>query len=271
MKIISHEPFSQNGFFILQDQSYLNNHRIAGRIAAETLHYLEQLIVSKTSYSMIDLNNIAEEMIVHEDAYPTFKGYNGFPASICISINEKVVHGIPTNYKLKDGDVVSIDLGVTYKDAIADTALTCIFGNPKYEWHNRLISATKEALYKGISSIHVGNKLGVIGNAIYKSAKGNGFSVIEKYGGHGIGKDFDEKPVLHASPFVANKSNINEGIRIQPGMVLALEPMLVLGDISTHIAEDNWTVIANSICAHEEHTVYVHPNHVEIITDRSKL
>ena len=167
---------------------------------------------------------------------------------------------------LQDGDVVSLDLGVTYNGAIADIATTCIFGSPKYDWHVKLINTTKEALNKAINAIAIDKRMGVIGNAIFKYANNNGYSVILNYGGHAIDIDKNGTEILHASPFISNRDNINEGFRIQPGLVLAIEPMLGIGDASTYVADDDWTVYTKSIFAHEEHTVFITDDGPEIIT-----
>lgn len=221
---------------------------------------------NKTNLSLLELNNIAEKMIIEAGAIPTFKGYNNFPATLCISVNEQLVHGIPTSYKLQEGDVVKFDVGVTVDGAIADTAITCIYGLPKYDWHIKMLNATKEALDKGIAAIAIDKKIGVIGNAIYKSVKGNGFAVITNYGGHGL--DWNTP---HAPPFIDNKSDPSDGIRIQSGLSIAIEPMVVLNDTKNYRSADGWTVITNGIGCHMEHTVFVHSDHVEIITDRTNI
>ena len=266
MRVMLKELFKENGFFQLHDNDWLIKQRIAGKIAAKALNNLETLVKNKTNYSLIELSNISENLITQAGSTPTFKGYKGFPASVCISINNHLVHGIPTDYHLQDGDIVKFDLGVTYEGAIADTAITCIYGAPKHDWHIKMINATYEALDKGIAAIAVDKKLGVIGNAIYKSVKGNGFSVITKYGGHGL--SWNEP---HTPPFVDNKSEPDIGIRIQPGLVIAIEPMLTAGSTNTHTLADGWTVQCDGISTHAEHSVYVHEDHVEIITDRNNI
>jgi methionyl aminopeptidase len=264
MRLTSQESFSKNDFVKLKNQNWLDKQRVAGKIAANTLILLQDYVNNKTTHSLIELNKIAETFITDAGGIPTFKGYKGFPSGVCVSVNKQLVHGIPTDYKLQDGDVVSFDLGVTIDGAIADTAITCIYGKPKSERHVTLIKATEESLMKGIEAIAVGKKLGVIGNAIYRCAKGHGFSVITKYGGHGL--DWD---CPHASPFVENKSDPNDGFRIQPGLSIAIEPMLVFGDTETKVLDDGWTVATNDIGAHFEHSIFVHEDHVEIITDRN--
>jgi len=260
------ELFSENSLVRLKDKDWLEKQRVAGRIAAETLLLLEGYVKDRTFHSMIALNEMAEHYITKNGGFPTFKGYKGFPAGVCISVNKEMVHGIPKDMVLEDGDIVSFDLGVTYQGAIADTAITCIFGTPHSERHATLVKATEESLMKGIEAIQVGKRLGVIGQAISKHAKTYGFGVINNYGGHGL--DWD---IPHAPPFVENKSDEERGIRIQPGLVIAIEPMLVLGSTATTTLNDGWTVVTPDLSAHFEHSIYVHEDHVEIITDRSKL
>lgn len=266
MRLTSKEPFGTNGFFTLKNSDWLEKQRFAGKVVAESLFILQNFVKEKTKLSLLEMNSIIEDFIVNKKCDPTFKNYKGFPAGVCISVNNQLVHGIPTDYHLQEGDVVKFDLGATFEGAIADSALTCIYGEPKKPDHVRIVSATEEALMEGIKAIAVGKKLGCIGYAIYKSAKGRGYNVIENYGGHGLEWN---KP--HAPPFVANKASLEEGIRIQPGLAIAIEPMLVTGSISSTTAKDGWTVVTREIGAHFEHSVYVHEDHVEIITDRTHV
>lgn len=267
MRLNTRESFSASSFVTLKDQSWLDKQRIAGKIAAHTLVSLQKKVEEKTTDSLLELNAFAENIITNAGGSPTFKGYKGFPAGVCISVNKQLVHGIPTDYHLVDGDVISFDLGVTIEGAIADTAITCIYGQPKSDKHVTLVKATEESLMKGIESISVGKRLGCIGNAIYRCAKGYGFPVITKYGGHGL-----EWNQPHAQPFVENKSEIDNGIRIQSGLSIAIEPMLVSGSTETRVDKDGWTVLCDSeISAHFEHSIYVHEDRVEILTDRRGL
>jgi methionyl aminopeptidase len=246
----------------LKDSSWLTNQRIAGKVTAETLQLLRSRVQSKTSKNLLELNQEAEDFIYSKGCTPTFKGYKGFPAGVCISVNKQLVHGIPTDYNLAEGDVVKFDLGATYNGVIADSAITCIYGEPRLQLHSLLIQATEEALMAGINAISVGKQLGCIGFAINKVAKKYGFANITQYGGHGI--DF-ETP--HAPPFVFNKAELNSGIRIQAGLTIAIEPMLIVGSSSTtRISPDGWTIMSDDIGAHQEHSIYVHEDHVEIIT-----
>lgn len=260
---ISKNQFLENGFFKLKDNNWLEKQRVAGRVVAGALSLLEDQVKNKTSLSLIELNDLAETYIQDHHCSPTFKGFHGFPAGVCISVNEQLVHGIPTDYHLAEGDVISFDLGATYQSAIADSALTCIFGQPKHAWHVKIIQACEEAMMKGIAAVKVGNHLGAIGHAIYKSGKGNGFNLITQFGGHGL--NWDEP---HSLPFVANKGNPDEGLVMQPGFCIAIEPMLVVNDTTTTFDKDGWTVYGKGISAHFEHSVYLHEDHVEIITKR---
>lgn len=266
MRVSTKEPFGSNGFFTLKDNDWLFKQRIAGKVVAQCLMHLERRVKDKTTLTMRELSLEAEKIILDSDCSATFKGYKGFPEAVCISVNKALVHGIPTDYRLQEGDVVSFDLGATYKGAIADSALTCIYGTPKQLRHVDLIKATESSLMKGIAAIEVGKQLGVIGNAIYRSAKGDGFGIVTQYGGHGL-----EWDMPHAQPFVDNKSEIDVGIRIKPGLSIAIEPMLTLSKPDTKVGLDNWTVFTPDIGAHFEHSVFVHEDHVEIITARDKL
>lgn len=251
----------------IHDNSWLEKQRVAGKVAAKTITLLSTLVKEKATKSLLELDKIAEEFIINNGCKPTFKNYKGFPASVCMSVdNEKshaLVHGIPDNYKLQDGDLITFDLGATYEGAIGDTAVTCIYGSPKNEGHIALINDTNEALYKAIESIKVGSKIGVIGNTIYNFLSKN-YSVITNYGGHSCNYD---QP--HCFPFISNKSSVNEGIRIQPGMTLCIEPMAVIGNSNrTWVGKDGWTVYSDNVSAQFEHTIFIHEDKVEIITNR---
>lgn len=264
MRIQSKSVFSDNSVIHLKGDDWLSKQRVAGKVVANTLKFLESEVLNKTDKSLLELNVMAEDIIYSSGCTPTFKNYKGFPAGVCISVNKQLVHGIPTNYILQSGDVVSFDLGATYEGAIADSALTCIYGEPKSLEHVKLIKATEESLMRGIAAIEIGNRLGCIGNAIAKCAKSYGYNVIYKYGGHGLTWN---NP--HCAPFVSNKSELNEGIRIKPGLTIAVEPMLVENDINTYVDKDGWTVwCKGGMSAHFEHTLYIHENNVEIITKR---
>lgn len=266
MKISNIGNFTNNSFIQLKNNDWLIKQRVAGKIAAQTLLLLQNEVSNNTSKTLLELNDLAETFIIKSGGTCTFKNYKGFPFGVCMSVNKELVHGMPRNYRLQDGDLISFDLGVTYQGAIADTAITCIFGKPKSEQHANLINVTNEALMAGINAISIGNQLGCIGYAINKCTKKYGFAIVNNYGGHGL--SWNEP---HASPFVENKSEINNGIRIQPGLTIAIEPMLVINSAATKVLNDGWTVVTNDIGSHFEHSIFVHQDHIEIITDRNGL
>jgi methionyl aminopeptidase len=264
---ITNNAFSSSGLVNLKNQDWLDKQRVAGKVVAGALLLLENEIKQGTNSTLIELNSLAETYIQDHGCSCTFKNYKSFPSGVCISVGKQLVHGVPTNYRLQDGDKVSFDLGATYKKAIADSAITCIFGQPKSKQQLELIKDTEEALMRGIQAIEVGKHLGCIGNAIDKYAKNKGHGCITQYGGHGL--DWD---IPHAAPFVANRAELNEGIRIQPNLTIAVEPMLTSGSTKTWTDQDGWTVWCEAeIVSHWEHTIYIHEDYVEIITDRSKL
>jgi methionyl aminopeptidase len=263
MRVSAGASFNNSALIKLKDQDWLDKQRVAGKIAAQCLTDLEKLVQQKSDLSLLQMNELTEKFIVDSGGFPTFKGYKGFPSGVCISVNQQLVHGIPTDYHLQDGDIVSFDLGVTYQGAIADTAITCIYGTPKSDRHVDLLRDTKASLMKGIEAIQVGKRLGCIGHAIYRFARNKGYGVVDQYGGHGL--DWD---IPHAAPFVANKSEPDQGIRIQSGLVIAVEPMLTLGSPRTHTSSDGWTVITDDLGSHQEHSIFVHSDHVEILTWR---
>lgn len=273
MKIASQQSFLNNNNLIkLKNEDWIKKQRISGKITAQTLSLLEQLVKEKTTKSLIELDKIAEEFIRKNGCDPTFLGYKGFPNSVCISVDNKtshaLVHGVATHYKLQDGDLISFDLGTTFEGVITDSALTCIYGEAWEETHLKLIQSTKEALYKGITAAKVGNRLGAIGEAIYKSAKGNGFNVFEQYGGHGICINDDGTGRPHADPFISNRDSADRGVRLCSGITLAIEPLLTAGSTETWVGPDRWTVYGKMENCHAEHTVFIHETHTEIMTLR---
>lgn len=256
--------FENHSLIKLKDARWLAKQRVAGSCVGKVLKTLNQLILDKTpNLSLLDLEAEALRQILDAKCTPTFKGYKGFPGSICLSVNKQLVHGIPSNYILQEGDVVKFDLGATYESVIADAAATAIYGEPKLKKHTELIEVCKGALTHAIQSIQIGKQLGCIGNAIHKyvSAKSN-FSLITSYGGHGI-----DLNTPHAPPFVANKAKSNEGPRIQQGLTLAIEPMLAIGDNFTKVEADGWTVTTRDIGVHFEHTIYVDVDKVHVLTE----
>jgi methionyl aminopeptidase len=256
--------FDESGLVILKDLEWLKKQQVAGKCAATVLQTCKKMVEEHIpNLKLLDLESVIDGILEKYNCSATFYGYNGFPSKICISVNEQLVHGIPSDYILKDGDVIKLDFGATYENVIADTAITCIYGPPKSKEHVRLLEICSGALNAAIKSVKVGSRLGVIGRAIYMAIKNSGFGVITKYGGHGISYN---KP--HAPPFVANKACCDEGIRIKPGLCIAIEPMLVMGlDTTTTVKEDGWTVICRGIAVHVEHTIFVQEHCVEVVTD----
>lgn len=256
--------FAEMDLYQLKGEEWLSRQRIAGKVAAQALSTLIKLVKDKTKLSTLELSKVAEDIIISNQCTPTFKGYKGFPEACCISVNNELVHGIPKEYYLQDGDIVSFDLGATFEGAIADSAVTCIYGDAKSLEHVRLIEITELALLESIKKIKIDARVGIIGETIYKIGRNNNFSVVSNYGGHGLSWNLP-----HTTPFISNRANASEGMRFQKGMTFAIEPLFVIGqDNSTKIENDNWTVTAKNISAHFEHSIYLHEDKVEIITQR---
>ncbi|MBZ4645211.1 MAG: methionyl aminopeptidase [Petroclostridium sp.] len=233
--------------------------RKAGRIVAETHDLLEKAI--RPGITTEELDSIAEEYIRSQGAIPSFKGYNGFPASICASVNAEVVHGIPSLNKLKDGDIISIDIGVMYKGYHGDAARTHPVGNISEE-AKRLIKVTRESFYKGVKYAVEGNRLSDISSAIQKYVEQHGYSVVRDFVGHGIGQN------MHEEPQIPNYGPPGRGPRLLAGMTLAIEPMVNMGKHHVKILPNRWTVVTvdGSLSAHYEHTVAITKGYPEILT-----
>lgn len=229
------------------------------RIVEKTFRYLKNYI--QPGITTLRLNSLAERFIVNEGGVPALKGFKGFPAATCISVNNVIAHGKPDDYKLEDGDILTIDTTVSIDGWFGDGAWTYFVGsqNPDTE---RLIKATWQANLRGIDAAKAGKFTGDIGNIIKKTAVQFGCSVAEDYAGHGIGKN------MHEDPLILNIGEKNTGIRIVPGMVFTIEPMLSLGDSSITKMEDGWTLITddNSLSAQFEHTVAVFRDYTEVLT-----
>ena len=210
-----------------------------------------------------DLDKVAYEFITRNHARPSFLNYEGYPASICVSINDEVVHGIPGERRIQDGDVVSIDIGVELHGYHSDAARTYIVGEASEEVVN-LVKNTELALYEGLKKIHEGAKIGDIGAAIEKFAHAHGLSVVEELVGHGVGTN------IHEDPDVPNYGKEKTGVTLKAGMVIAVEPMLNLGTRKIYILDDDWTIITadDKPSAHFEHTVLVTKDGYEILTRR---
>lgn len=215
----------------------------------------------KPSVKTITLDKIAEEYIKDHGGVPSFKDYNGFPATLCISTNENVVHGFPSEYELKEGDIISIDCGVFYKGFHSDSAYTYPIGQVS-EGVKKLLKVTKESLYKGIEKAVYGNRTGDIGHAVQTYAEANGYGVVRELVGHGLGRD------LHESPEVPNYGKQGRGAKLNKGLVIAIEPMINLGTRKVVQENDGWTIRTSDRkpSAHYEHTVAVFKDRTEILT-----
>ncbi len=208
-----------------------------------------------------DLDKLAETFIRDNGAVPGFKGLNGFPASLCISLNEAVVHGIPTSYVLKEGDIVSVDCGVLKNDFFGDSAYTFAIGNVSDEIRN-LLNTTKSSLYKGIEKAIAGNRIGDIGHSIQTFCEDQGYSVVRELVGHGLGRS------LHESPEVPNYGRRGKGTVLPENLVIAIEPMINLGKRSIKQLNDGWTIVTKDglPSAHFEHTIVVRKNKAEVLS-----
>ncbi|HEU4758869.1 MAG TPA: type I methionyl aminopeptidase [Dehalococcoidia bacterium] len=244
---------------IIKSQDEIAIMREAGRIVAQVL----QLLVERLRPGLVEreLDEIVRREFNRRGVVPTFLGYHGYPATVCVSINDEIVHGIPGDREIMDGDVVSIDLGCTYKGFVADTAVTAGVGNVSPE-ARRLIEATSEALWRGIAAARAGSPLGAIGAAIQTFVEHQGFSVVREYVGHGVGRQ------MHEDPQVPNYGRPDSGPVLRTGMVLAIEPMVNVGDWRTKRDPDGWTVrtLDGSVSAHFEHTIAVMDGEAEVLT-----
>ncbi len=243
----------------IKDDLALNLMRKAGNIVGETLLLLEKNI--KPGISTKELDTIAEKFIIEQGAVPSFKGLYGFPATLCISVNDQVVHGIPGGYTLRDGDIVSIDCGACIDGYHGDAARTFPVGNVS-ESAKKLIQVTRDCFFEGIKFAQIGNRLSDISHEIQSYVEANGFSVVKNFVGHGIGRD------LHEDPEVPNFGRPGRGPILTKGMVLAIEPMVNEGSFRVRTLKDNWTVVTSDgkLSAHYENTVVILPDGPEILT-----
>lgn len=232
----------------------------AGRITALAHRKVKEAI--RPGISTLELDKIAEETIRACGATPSFKGYNGFPGSICASINNVVIHGIPKqNIILKDGDIISVDIGACYKGYHGDSAMTHGVGNVS-EHRKRLMRVTKESLYKGLEMAKPGNRLSDISHAIESYVNAHGYSVVRDFTGHGVGRN------LHEDPAVPNYGEAGHGPILKPGMTLAIEPMVNAGKHYVRILADDWTTVTadHSDSAHFEHSILITEDGYKILT-----
>lgn len=232
----------------------------AGQVVARAHDLLASMI--EPGISTEELDKVAEDFFLKNKSKPAFKGYMGYPASICASVNEVIVHGIPSKkIKLKEGDIISIDLGAVLNGWVGDAARTWEVGKVSKKAHD-LIEATKASLYQGIDQMVAGNRLGDIGYAVQSWVEPKGFSVVRQFVGHGIGRK------MHEEPQVPNYGRKGTGLRLREGMVLAVEPMINEGTYELEVLDDNWTAVTKDgkLSAHWEHTIAITKNGPRILT-----
>jgi len=224
----------------------------ASRVVAEALDIVRKAV--QPGITTEELDSIAEHEIRVRGALPAFKGYRNYPRTLCASVNDQVVHGIPSKRKLKEGDIIGLDLGAIVGGFYGDSAVTVVVGSVS-DATEKLVQVTKEALHLGITQAIVGNRLSDISYAVQQHVESSGFSVVTEFVGHGIGRQ------LHEEPQVPNYGKPGQGPRLQPGMVLAIEPMVNMGRSAVRILDDRWTAVTvdGSLSAHFEHTIAIQP------------
>lgn len=245
---------------IIKSEQEIDIMRESGKVTAQILRELEDFI--KPGISTMDVDRFVETIILSNKMTPSFKGYNGYPASACVSINDEVVHGIPDSKRiLKEGDIVSVDVGCTHKGYVSDAARTYPVGKISAE-AEKLIKVTRESFFEGLKFCKPGCRLSDISHAIQMKAEGEGFSVIRDFVGHGVGR------AMHEEPQIPNYGNPGRGPRLSKGMVFAIEPMINQGVYEVEVLLDNWTVVTldGSLSAHYENTVVITDDEPEIIT-----
>jgi len=248
---------------VCRSQAEIEKLRRVNRLVAEVLAELRGLAVPGATTAEID--RVAEARVREAGAEPAFKGYHGFPATICASVNEEVVHGIPGDRVLRDGDILSIDMGAKMNGFYGDSAVTVSVGTIGNS-AQRLLTVTEESLFRGIEAVKPGGRVSDIGAAVQRHAESAGFSVVREFVGHGIGT------ALHEEPQIANYGPGGKGPRLAEGMVLAIEPMVNEGSASVKVLSDGWTAVTKDgkLSAHFEHTVVVTAEGYEILTLRER-
>src|SRR5438445_4126356 len=237
----------------------LEKMRAAGQLVGQVLQELRRMV--EPGITTLEVDAAADKMIRDAGAYPTFNGYNGFPFSICASVNEQVVHGFPSQYELREGDIFSIDVGVTLDGFVGDTAATVPVGAVSDD-RLKLIRITEECLQRGIAQCRAGNHVGDIGWAVQQHAEAHGYSVVRDYVGHGIGRK------MHEDPQIPNYGKPGKGPKIKKGYIFAIEPMINTGTHHTKTLKDGWTVVTvdGQPSAHVEHTVAITDEGPEVLT-----
>ena len=242
-----------------KSQKEIEKMRGAGQLVGQVLRELRRMVAP--GMTTLEVNDAADRMIRDAGAYPTFKGYNGYPFSICASVNEQVVHGFPSQYQLKEGDIFSVDVGATLEGFVGDTATTIPVGEVSDELL-KLIQVTEECLQRAIDKCREGNHIGDIGFAVQTHAESHGYSIVRDYVGHGIGRR------MHEDPQIPNYGTPGKGPKIKKGYVFAVEPMINLGSHHTKTLKDGWTVVTvdGRPSAHVEHTIAVTEEGPEVLT-----
>src|SRR5229473_3955103 len=242
-----------------KSQKEIEKMRASGQLVGQVLQALRRLV--GPGITTLEVDVAADKMIRDAGAYPTFKGYNGFPFSICASVNEQIVHGFPSRYELQQGDIFSIDVGVTLDGFVGDTAATIPVGRVS-EDRLKLIRVTEECLQLAIEQCRAGNHVGDIGAVVQSHAEAHGYSVVRDYVGHGIGRR------MHEDPQIPNYGKPGKGPKIKRGYVFAVEPMVNLGSLHTKTLKDGWTVVTvdGLPSAHAEHTIAITEDGPEVLT-----
>ena len=253
----SSSPYS--GGITVKSAREMESMRKAGAVVGATLSILRASV--RPGLRTRDLDAIANKEIKRLGAKPAFKGYRGFPATICASLNEEIVHGIPGDRKLQEGDLIKMDVGAVVEGFIGDAAITVGVGSITKEAED-LIEATRESLWEGIRAVRDGSRVGDIGQAVQQYAEAKGYGVVREYVGHGIGR------FLHEDPQVPNYGPGGRGTVLKKGMTIAIEPMLNIGDWRTRVLDDHWTVVTadGELSAHYEHTIAITDDGVEVLT-----
>ncbi len=255
----SNSPPVYSGGITIKSERELEAMRRAGSIVAETIAALKKAAQPGTTTA--HLGRIANREIRKRGAVPTFKGYRGFPGTICASVNEEIVHGIPGSRILEDGDLLKVDVGATIDGFIGDSAVTIAVGNISEE-AAQLMEVTEQALHEGIAAAVDGARTGDIGHAVEQYAVSRGYSIVTEYVGHGIGR------FLHEDPSVPNYGPPGRGARLRENMTIAIEPMVNIGGWQTRLLPDRWTVVTadGSLSSHFEHTIAINKGKAEILT-----
>lgn len=243
----------------IKDDAGFANMRTAGRVVSEVLEAVRE--AATPGVTMRDLDDIAAGIIRNAGCTPSFLGYHGYPATICTSPNDVIVHGIPDDYALKEGDILSVDVGAVYEGFHGDAARTFAIGEVPDEVA-KLIRVTEEAMNAGIAQVKAGARTGDIGAAVQHVAEGAGFTVVREYVGHGIGER------MHEEPQIPNYGEPRKGLKLKKGMAICVEPMVNMGDWRTELLDDGWTVVTadGSLSAHFENTVAITEQGVEVMT-----